>query len=92
MKIIKFNDGLSFWIEHTEKQARLVIYKDGVENVCRKSTIRKLRQFIQSDEQQLFKGRLQLVRDISGMIAVEVKGKVAGVVPAEDFLCVLINN
>jgi hypothetical protein len=92
MEIAKFDNGLSIWIEHTEKQARLVIYKDGVENVCRKSTIRKLRQFIQSDEQRLFKGRLQLHRDINGMIAVDVKGKIAGVVPAEHFLATLINN
>lgn len=69
-----------------------MIYKDGVENVCRKSTIREPVQFIRSDEQRLFKGRLQLVGEINGMIAVEVKGKVAGVVPAKDFLSVLINN
>jgi hypothetical protein len=65
--------------------ARLIVYKDGVENVCRKEGFRKLQRFITSDEKTLFGGRLRLHKKIED-ISIEVKGKIEGLIKADDFL------
>ena len=85
MTALILDDGLSFAIENNEKRARLIVYKDGVENVCRKETLKNLVRFMLSDEKRLFEGRLQLVKDAAG-IGIEVKGQVAGTIKAEEFL------
>jgi hypothetical protein len=84
MAVIKLPNDFSFTIEHDEKRVRLIVYKSGVENVCRKESIKKIRQFIVSDKGRMFKGRLQLIKTPAG-IAVEVKGKIEGVIRVEDF-------
>ena len=67
-----------------EKSTRFTIYKEGVENVCRKESLKNLGRFLRSDEERIFKGRLQLYKN-AGQIAVEVKGKLAGKITTEDF-------
>ena len=85
MKPIPLNHNLQFAIENQGNKARLIVYKDGVENVCRKEAFRKLHNFVTSDEKTLFGGRLRLHKNMEG-IAIEVKGKIEGVVKTDDFL------
>jgi len=85
MNILKLNPGHTFAIENDGKQVRLVVYNNGVENVCRKSTIKSLIAFIQSGENHLFKGRLQLNK-IPGGIGVLVKDRLVGEIPTGDFI------
>jgi hypothetical protein len=88
MTVFKLDDELSFAIERSEKRARLIVYKNGVENVCRKETFGNLNRFILLDEGHLFKGRLQLNKDNTG-IGIEVKGKLMGTIKTEEFLSCL---
>jgi len=82
--ILKLKNGYSFAIENEPGKVRLVVYNNGVENVCHKSTLKNLRQFIQSGDNHLFKGRLQLYKDEVG-ISVMVKGNIVGEISMEDF-------
>ena len=63
----------------------LIVYKNGIENVCRKETLGNLKRFIQLDDSHLFKGRLQLNKN-DGNVGVEVNGKLIGIIKTEDFL------
>jgi hypothetical protein len=85
MPRIKLENDLQFAIERYEKRARLIVYKGKVENVCRKDTFKNLMQFIQSGEEHLFKGRLQLHKN-STAIDIIVKGKSAGSINTDDFM------
>lgn len=58
--MIKLNGDYSFGVEESGKNLRLIVYNNGVEKVCRKYSPKKLRDFLQSNDNQLFKGRLQL--------------------------------
>lgn len=78
------NNELKFAIERDEKRVRLVVYKSGQEYVCRKENLSKLERFINSDECRIFKGRLQLCKNIDG-IGIEIKGKFVGVISINDF-------
>ncbi len=84
MTLLKLNNGLLLGIECYEKRARLVVYKNGVENVCRKESFKNLMRFVQADTGRLFKGRLQLFKSLSG-IDIRVKGELTGTVEADDF-------
>ena len=84
MIAIALDHGFSFAIEHFEKRARLIVYKGGVENVCRRESFKNLESFLRSDEESIFKGRLQLYKN-AGEITVEVKGKLAGKITTEYF-------
>jgi hypothetical protein len=90
MAALKLDNDFSFAIERGQKRVRLIVYKGGVENVCRKESVKKLGQFIGSDEDRIFKGRLQLLKTPAG-IAVEVKGKIEGVMTMGDFINCLEN-
>jgi len=46
MTVFKLDDELSFTIECCEKRARLIVYKNGREDVCRKETFGKLKRFL----------------------------------------------
>ena len=81
---VKLDDKLSFGIECAEKKARLIVYESGVEKVCRKETLKNLASFIQSGDNQLFKGRLRLHKK-GTEIAIEVKGKLVGQIESERF-------
>jgi hypothetical protein len=85
MKAIPLNHNLQFTIENHGNKARLIVYKDGVENVCRKEAFGKLHSFITSNEKTLFGGRLRLHKNMEG-IAIEIKGKIEGVIKSDDFL------
>ncbi len=84
MIAITLDHGFSFAIEHFEKRARLIVYKDSVENVCRRESLKNLEGFILSDDEKLFKGRLQLYKN-SEEIVIEVKGEIAGKMTIKDF-------
>lgn len=84
MTLLKLDHGFSFAIEHYEKRVRLIIYKDGVENVCRRESFKNLERFIWSNEESIFKGRLQLRRNSEGIVLV-VKGKIVGKMTTEEF-------
>ncbi|TWJ04322.1 hypothetical protein JN11_00030 [Mucilaginibacter frigoritolerans] len=88
MKSITITDDLQLVVENCDNKARLIVYKDGVENVCRKEGFGKLQRFITSDEKTMFGGRLRLHKNMEG-IAIEIKGKIEGVIKAEDFLKLL---
>ena len=85
MENLKLSDGHSLGIENGGKRVRLIVYNGGVENVCRKESLKKLEDFAQSGDNHLFKGRLQLFKDEVG-INVDVKGKIVGRIPTADFI------
>jgi hypothetical protein len=55
-----------------------------VEKVCRTERIKNIVQFLQSDENQLFKGRLQLINDEDGVL-ITVKGPILGKIGKKSF-------
>lgn len=85
MNILKLDNEHGFSLENLDKQVRLIVYNNGVENVCRKSTLKNLTSFIQSGENHLFKGRLQLNK-IPGGIGVVVKDRFVGEIATGDFI------
>jgi hypothetical protein len=85
MALVKLNDDMVFTIERTEKRVRLIVYKGGVENVCRMETFKNIERFILSDEDRIFKGRLQLHKNVAG-VGIIVKGKLTGTINAKEFL------
>jgi len=89
--MIKLDDRHSFDIEINGKNLRLVVYDNSVEKVCRKTTLKSLFEFIQSGENHLFKGRLQLFKNPNAII-IEVKGQMVGEIKAETLLNCLEND
>ena len=85
MILLKLNEVFSFSIERNENKVRLIVYKGGVENVCRKENVGRLQQFLKSGEGRLFKGRMQLHKNALG-ISVMVKGKLVGVLNNEELI------
>ena len=85
MTLLKLNNEFALTIEHAQKKVRLVVYKNGVENVCRRETIGHLEHFILSDEERIFKGRLQLCKN-GDSLNIEVKGDTIGTVKFNDFI------
>jgi hypothetical protein len=83
--MLKLGENQSLAIEISGRLARLIVYNQGVENVCRKERTKTLRDFLQSDEGHLFKGRLQLQKS-AGEINVLVKGELAGSIRNEEFV------
>ncbi|MDF2431079.1 MAG: hypothetical protein JWP44_710 [Mucilaginibacter sp.] len=79
------NDDLKIDVEHHKKQVHLIVFEAGVENVCRKESLKNLSRFIHSDEAHLFKERLQLHKSTAG-IATIVKGKSVGNINTEEFI------
>jgi len=85
MNILKLDNGYDLAIENTDKKARLVVYNNGVENVCRKSTLKNVATFMQSGENHLFKGRLQLHK-VNGSVNIMVNGSKVGEISVSGFL------
>jgi hypothetical protein len=75
--MIKLSGNFISTLENNNGKARLIAYKDGVENVCRRESLKTPERFILSDQSTIFECRLQLRNNKDG-IAVEVKGKVGG--------------
>ena len=85
MGVINISNGLSLSVGKAGKKLRLIVYTNGVENVCRKESARRLSGFIISNEQKLFNSRLQLIKN-SEHIVVQVKGEIAGMINGRDLL------
>ena len=90
MEVIKLEENYSFAIEPIGKRVRLVVFLAGVEKVCRLETRKKLVKFMLSDENHLFKGRLQLAK-IAGNINIMVKGEPVGVIGGKNLMETLNN-
>jgi len=90
MEIFKLEENYSLAIEPLGKRLRLVVYLSGVEKVCRLETRKKLVKFLLSDENHLFKGRLQLAKT-GPAISIVVKGQPVGVISGKN-LADLFNN
>jgi recombinational DNA repair protein RecT len=89
MNPLKLNEDMVFSIERCENQARLIVYKGSVENVCRKGAFKNIEHFVLSEEERIFKGRLQLHKNIA-VIGINVKGKLTGTISAKEFLNCLL--
>lgn len=77
MTKLQLSMDLYFSVEPYEKKARLIVYQNKEELVCRKETFKNLESFLQTKEARIFKGRLQLNK-INQQIHIEVKGEVIG--------------
>jgi hypothetical protein len=74
MTPIQLADNLRFGIEHYEKRTRLIVYKEGVENVCRRKPLETSDALFYRMKTHLFTGRLQLHKDATG-IGIKLKEK-----------------
>jgi hypothetical protein len=84
MHLIKLDDHQQFAVEHLPKKVRLILYNNGVENVCRMETARNIRHFVLSHQEIIFKGRPQLHKNAIG-IEIKVKGKLVGIIGVRGF-------
>jgi len=83
MQRLKLNGHFSLGVEAENKKLRLVVFNNGEEYVCHKTTTGEFTKFIKGDTEQLFKGRLQLLKN-NDNILVKIKGNVEGVVNGEE--------
>lgn len=83
MQTLKLNDNFSIGAETENKKFRLIIFNNGEEFVCHKTTSGQLTKFFNSDANQLFKGRLQLLKN-NDTILVKVKGNIEGMISREE--------
>ncbi|SOD14202.1 hypothetical protein SAMN06297358_1455 [Pedobacter xixiisoli] len=60
MKSIGLNNNLIFSIEPLVNSVRLIVSEVDHEIACRKETIKNLNSFLEGDNENIFKGRLQL--------------------------------
>lgn len=81
--MLKINNDLSLAVEAENKKLRLIIFSNGEELVCHKTTTGQLMNFFNSDADQLFKGRLQLLKN-NDTILVKVKGNIEGMIRGEE--------
>ena len=89
MKKIALNSqmqlALERYSERYDNRLRLVIVNSkGEELVCRKEIFKKMEQFIKTEDERIFKGRLQLFK-IADKISVQVKGENIGSIDAGLF-------
>ena len=85
MDLIKLEENYSFAAAPVGKKVRLVAYLSGVEKVCRLETRKKLEKFLLSNENHLFKGRLQLAKN-AGDLRILVKGEPVGIIACEKLI------
>lgn len=90
MQQIILNEKYTLSFEPVGKKIRLAILEADVELVCRKETIKNLRDFMVKDELKIFKGRLQLNKQ-KDIIEVVMKDKPIAIVSAINFEQVLNN-
>lgn len=84
MPSFQLNNNLNFTIEPYEKRLRLIVFKDGLELVCRKENSKNLVAFLSLNKGQIFKGRLQLIKE-NTTVKILVKGQVIGSISEMDF-------
>lgn len=80
----KLAENYSLGIELHPPKARLIVFNNGVEWICRLESLKNLNQFFQSPQGRLFKGRLQLAK-YQQDIGIEVKGKQLGIINVAYF-------
>jgi len=83
MQTLKLNDLFSIGAKAENKKLRLIVFSNGEEYVCHKTTPGELTRFFNSETEQLFKGRLQLLKN-NDNILVKIKGNVEGAVSSKD--------
>ena len=72
-------------IERFKNRIRIVVLHEAQEIVCRKETEKNLMNFLHNNDESLFKGRLQLMKDDS-FVTILVKSIVVGKVTKADFI------
>ena len=90
MHQIILNEKYTLSFEQSGKKIRLIISAADEELVCRKETLKNLKNFLLKDQFRLFKGRLQLNK-LNDIIEVIMKNKPIAIVSAGNFEHV-INN
>jgi hypothetical protein len=83
MQTLKINDLFSIGVESENKKLRLIIFSNGDEYICHKTTSGELTRFFNSDTEQLFRGRLQLLKN-NDNILVKIKDNIEGAVSSKD--------
>ena len=78
---LALNNGFQLSLERFEKRVRVIVTNDNAEFVCRKESFKNLETFLQSGKSHIFKGRLQLYKDIND-VHVKAKGETLGKIPA----------
>lgn len=84
MRQIRLNKELILSFEPFEKKIRLVVSTNTNELVCRKESLKKLKAFLQPEQNHIFKGRLQLDKQ-GEVIELLVKNKPAAFIATKDF-------
>lgn len=74
----------TFSFEMAEKKVRLIILDQDDEQACRKESLKKLRDFVQADESEAFRGRLRLLKQ-GDKISVLLKNDCIGILTEADF-------
>ncbi len=88
MSSFTLNDNYSFAIVPFKKKLRLIVFKDGLENVCRKEILKNIVAFLSLPNGQIFNGRLQLIKE-NTTIQIQVKGDIIGAITETDFRNIL---
>ena len=79
MKRYKINNTLELAAEIEGDKARIIVFENNKEWVCRKERISVLKLFLEIPEAKIFKGRLQLKKDkeaIKIIVKKEIIGKI----------------
>ena len=82
------NQGFVIRFEITDDKVRCVIFKASDELACRTEKRTKIRDFIDSDEQIIFKGRIQFRRN-KDVFDVLYKQELIGVIEKKMFLAAI---
>lgn len=90
MQRIILSEKYTLSFEPLGEKIRLILSEADIELVCRKETIKNLRNFILNDELKIFKGRLQLNKH-KDIIEVIMKDKLIAIVSLSKLVHVLNN-
>jgi hypothetical protein len=90
MQLLNFDTNFKLGVESDEKKIRLIIYKNDHELVCRKTSLKEIKRFLDGSEERLFKGRLQLLKD-HNHILIKAKKDIAGVTDRQALYKYLAN-
>ena len=88
--MIDLNNNFQLDFELYNKKIRLILIKNSIEVACRKDFFKNYVQFIQSNEGQLFKGRIKLYK-IGKTIKVHFKNEYVGTFESDLFLSKILN-
>ena len=88
METISLQNDLKFSLEKLPHTIRLIISKDDEEWVCRKEKLKKLFKFTETEDEHVFKGRLQLFKS-EDKVNIKVKNEFVATVLKDDFIRIL---